>query len=125
MRGKNIYDVLNGTRIGDIQTSPSGKYLLLSETEIIKGKSSRITYLYRLTNKEIIYSFYGKETTDITWVPGQDKLSFLIPEGNGHSLYTYDPETRRQEPHQSLIARSQDTDGLRSNLLALLPIGKL
>ncbi|KIO43382.1 S9 family peptidase [Sanguibacteroides justesenii] len=110
MRGKNIYDVLNGTRIGDIQTSPSGKYLLLSETEIIKGKSSRITYLYRLTNKEIIYSFYGKETTDITWVPGQDKLSFLIPEGKGHSLYTYDPETRRQE---CLIKADRSISGYR------------
>lgn len=97
MRGKNIYDVLNGTRVENIQTSPSGKYLLLSETEIIKGKSNRITYLYRLSDKEIIYSFYGKEASGITWVPGQDKLSFLIQEGKGHSLYTYDPETRYQK----------------------------
>ncbi|WP_294139520.1 prolyl oligopeptidase family serine peptidase [uncultured Sanguibacteroides sp.] len=97
MRGKTIYDVLNGTRVENIQTSPSGKYLLLSKTEIIKGKSNRITYLYRLSDKEIIYSFYGKEASDITWVPGQDKLSFLIQEGKGHSLYTYDPETRYQK----------------------------
>ena len=52
-RGKNILDVLNGPRIGGIQVSPSGKYLIMTEGEIIKGKSSSMTNVYRIADKEI------------------------------------------------------------------------
>lgn len=97
LRGKNIYDVLNGKRVLNILTSPSGKYLLQKEAEIIQGKSNPVTHLYRLADKELLYSFYDKDVTRITWVPGCDVISFLVDEGNGHSFYTYDVETRRQE----------------------------
>lgn len=96
-RGKNILDVLNGKRVERIRISPSGKYLLMTEADIIKGKSSRMTNVYRLTDKEIVYTFYGNDASGLTWVPGQDKLSFLLKEGNGNSLYTYDIELQRQE----------------------------
>ena len=96
-RGKNILDVLNGKRVERIQISPSGNFLLMAEAEIIKGKSSRMTNVYRLADKEIVYTFYGNDASNLTWIPGQDKLSFLLKEGNGNSLYTYDIETHRQE----------------------------
>ena len=50
-RGKNILDVLNGPRIGGIQVSPSGKYLIMAEGEIIKGKSSSMTNVTELPTK--------------------------------------------------------------------------
>ena len=53
-RGKNILDVLNGRRVGGIQVSPSGKYLIMVEGEIIKGKSSSMTNVYRIADKEIV-----------------------------------------------------------------------
>lgn len=96
-RGKTIYDVLNGTRVGGLQVSPSGKYLLLTKTEIIKGKSDRSTHVYRIEDKEIVYTFYGDNASNLTWIPGQDKVSYLIKEGEGLSLYTYDIEKQRQE----------------------------
>ncbi len=96
-RGKNILDVLNGKRVERIQISPSGKYLLMSENDIINGKNSRMTNVYRLADKEVVYSFYGNDASSLTWIPGQDKLSFLLKEGNGNSLYTYDIESREQK----------------------------
>ena len=82
-RGKNILDVLNGPRIGGIQVSPSGKYLIMAEGEIIKGKSSSITNVYRIADKEIVYTFYGNNVSNLTWIPGEDKLSYLIKRRNG------------------------------------------
>ena len=75
-RGKNILDVLNGPRIGGIQVSPSGKYLIMVEGEIIKGKSSSMTNVYRIADKEIVYTFYGNNVSNLTWIPGEDKLSY-------------------------------------------------
>ena len=96
-RGKNILDVLNGPRIGGIQVSPSGKYLIMAEGEIIKGKSSSMTNVYRIADKEIVYTFYGNNVSNLTWIPGEDKLSYLIKEGTGNSLYTYDIEQQKME----------------------------
>ena len=96
-RGKNILDVLNGPRIGGIQVSPSGKYLIMTEGEIIKGKSSSMTNVYRIADKEIVYTFYGNNVSNLTWIPGEDKLSYLIKEGTGNSLYTYDIEQQKLE----------------------------
>jgi len=95
-RGKNILDVLNGKRVGKIQTSPSGKYVLLDESETLHGQTTRTTRLYHVAGKELLYTFHGKEITNITWVPGKDQIAYLVPEGKGHSLYTYDPTTRQQ-----------------------------
>lgn len=91
-RGKNILDVLNGPRIGGFQVSPSGKYLILTEGEIIKGKSSTMTNVYRIADKKIVYTFYGDNVSNLTWIPGEDNLSYLIKEGTGNSLYTYNIE---------------------------------
>ena len=93
-RGKNILDVLNGPRVGGLQVSPSGKYLIMTEGEIIKGKSSSMTNVYRITDKEIVYTFYGDNASNLTWIPGEDKLSYLLKEGTGNSLYTYDIEQK-------------------------------
>lgn len=94
---ENILDVLNGPRIGGIQVSPSGKYLIMTEGEIIKGKSSSMTNVYRIADKEIVYTFYGNNVSNLTWIPGEDKLSYLIKEGTGNSLYTYDIEQQKLE----------------------------
>ena len=97
LRGKAILDVLNGSRVGNILISPSGKYVLVERAEITGGKTTRVAHLYRTDNKEIVYSFYGTEASSYQWVPEKDKLSFLIKEGEGHSCYTYDVEKQQQE----------------------------
>ncbi len=94
--GKNILDVLNGPRIGGIQVSPSGKYLIMAEGEIIKGKSSSMTNVYRIADKEIVYTFYGNNVSNLTWIPGEDKLSYLIKKER-KLPYTYDIEQQKME----------------------------
>lgn len=96
-RGKTVSDVLNGSRLGRIQLSPSGDYLLVDRTETVQGKSNRMTHLYRVEGKEIRYSLYGQDATQVQWLPGEDRISFLIKEGEGYSLYTYDPNAARLE----------------------------
>lgn len=95
-RGKNIYDVLNGKRVSALNVSPSGKYVIVGITDIIDGKSSSVTSIYRISDKKIEYSFYGNTIGNLTWVPGEDKLSWLQKEGEGYSLYTYDIEHQQQ-----------------------------
>lgn len=95
-RGKNIYDVLNGNRIGTISVSPSGIYAIVGVREIIDGKSSSATNIYRIADKELVYTFYNNTVSNLTWVPGEDRLSFLQKEGNGFSLYAYDLAKKQQ-----------------------------
>ncbi len=95
-RGKNIYDVLNGKQVGSLSVSPSGKYAIVGIVETINGKSSANTYVYRIADKEIVYTFYGNNVRNLQWIPGQDRLSFLQTEGNGQSLYCYDLEKQTQ-----------------------------
>ena len=88
-RGKTLLDILNGPRVSNLQASPSGDYLLLTRAETIGGKTTRSTIVYRTDTRELIYTLPGNTATCIAWVPGRDTLSYLLPEGEGHSLYTY------------------------------------
>lgn len=95
-RGKAIYDVLNGKRVSHLNVSPSGKYALVGIANIVDGKSTNNVYVYRLADKEIVYTFYGNTVGSLQWIPGEDKLSFLQSEGSGRSLYSYDIEKQQQ-----------------------------
>lgn len=95
-RGKTIYDVLNGKQVSDLQVSPSGKYAIVGINDKIDGKSSRNTYVYRITDKETVCTFPGNAVSSLQWIPGTDRLSFLQTEGSGRSLYSYDPDAQQQ-----------------------------
>ncbi len=94
-RGKNIYDILNGKQVSTLQVSPSGKYAIVGITNTSQGKSITNTYVYRIGDKEIVYTFYSG-ISNIQWIPGKDRLSFLQSEGSGLSLYSYDIEKQQQ-----------------------------
>ena len=94
-RGKPIYDILNGKRVSNLQVSPTGKYAVVGITTTSQGKSITNTYVYRIADKEIIYTFYNG-ISNLQWIPGKDRLSFLQAEGNGQSLYSYDIEKQQQ-----------------------------
>lgn len=96
-RGKTIYDILNGKRTTNLKVSPSGKYAIVGYSNTINGKTTYNTYVYRIADKEIVYSFYGNNVSNLGWVPGEDRLSFLQSEGSGYSLYTYDLAHRQQK----------------------------
>lgn len=95
-RGKNIYDVLNGIQTNLLAVSPSGKYALVGMQNTVDGKTTANTYVYRIADKEIVYTFYGNNAFYIQWIPGEDKLSFMQQEGKGRSLYSYDLEVQKQ-----------------------------
>lgn len=94
-RGKSIDDVLNGKKISSLGVSPSGKYTIVGIRDIIGGKSTTTTGIYRVADKKVVYSFRGSETSNLQWVPGEEKLSWLQKEGEGFSLYTYDVERQQ------------------------------
>ena len=94
--GKTIYEVLNGKRIGHLSVSPSGKYAIVGISNTIEGKTISNTYVYRTTDKELVYTFYGNNVGNLQWIPDKDQVSFLQSEGNGRSLYSYDIEKQRQ-----------------------------
>lgn len=95
-RGKNIYDVLNGKRISLINVSPSGKYAIVGIVNTVDGQNTYTTSVYRIADKEIVYSFYGNTVNNLQWIPDKDCLSFLRQEGKGNSLFTYDIEKQQQ-----------------------------
>lgn len=95
-RGKNIYDVLNGKQVNRIDVSPSGKYALVGITHIVNGQNTYNTTVYRIADKEIVYSFYGSSISNLQWIPGKDQLSFFQKEGNANSLFCYDLEKQQQ-----------------------------
>lgn len=87
--GTGIYDILDGKRVSSAEVSPSGEYAIVSFKESIDGKSNYTTYVYRISDKQIIYSFPGGSVYP-QWTPGHDRLSYMSKEGNGNSLYVYD-----------------------------------
>ncbi len=95
-RGKNIYDILNGKRVSNLHVSPTGKYAIVGIANIVEGKNTQNIYVYRIADKEIVYTFYGSNVGSLQWIPGKDELSFLQNEGNGRSLYSYDIEKQKQ-----------------------------
>lgn len=88
--------MLNGKQVSHLSVSPTGKYALVGITNTVDGRSSNNTYVYRIADKEIVYTFYGNNVRNLQWIPDQDKLSFLQAEGNGQSLYSYDLEKQLQ-----------------------------
>lgn len=95
-RGKTIYDILNGKNVYQLQVSPSGRYSLVGISSTANGKTIYNTYVYRIADKEIVYTFYGANVGSLQWIPGKDQLSFLQKEGDGQTLYAYDLEKRQQ-----------------------------
>lgn len=95
--GKTIYDVLNGKQVNQLSVSPSGKYAIVGITNTIEGKTVKNTYVYRIADKEIVYTFYNNTVRNLQWIPDQDILSFLQSEGKGQSLYSYDIEKQSQK----------------------------
>ncbi len=96
-RGKNIYDILNGERVSRVDLSPSGKYAIVGINNISGGKSNTNTHIYRVADKRIIYSFLQSNVRDLQWIPGEDQVSYLLPDGEGMSMYKYDIQAQNQE----------------------------
>lgn len=98
-RGKNIYDILNGKRISRAELSPSGKYAIITLHNTVDGKTTTMTRICRSSDKKVVYAFNGNVQA-LKWIPGKDEVSYLCKEGNGNSLYAYNPE---KEELQCLI----------------------
>ncbi|MEG1737662.1 MAG: prolyl oligopeptidase family serine peptidase [Odoribacter sp.] len=94
--GKTIYEVLNGKRTSQLSVSPGGKYAIVEITNTVDGKTISNTYIYRIADQEIVYTFYENNVSQLQWIPGTEQLSFLQSEGTGKSLYSYDIEKQQQ-----------------------------
>lgn len=94
LRGKNIYDILNGKRISRSELSPDGKYAIITLRNTVNGKTTTTTQICRVSDKEVVYAF-NCNVQSLQWVPGKNEISYLRKEGEGNSLYAYNIENRQ------------------------------
>lgn len=92
LRTKNINDVLDGEKINTAQISPSGKYVIIDFSEVIKGsgKSKKYSVIYDLVNKKNVSVLRNKDISDIQWLPKSDKISYISEFEGKSELYLYD-----------------------------------
>jgi len=74
----NINDVLEGNRVSSAKISPSGKYVLISYSEIIhgSGKSKKYSEIYNIEDQKNLITLRNKDISNIKWLPQSDKLSY-------------------------------------------------
>lgn len=97
-RGLNFSDIMNGEYFASPQISPSGKYLLLSVNETIKGsgKSTRATKIYDLEKRKNIFVVRNGASLGAKWLPKSDKIYYTVKKGNASDLYVYDIATSNE-----------------------------
>ena len=92
LRTKNINDVMNGEKLNGAQISPSGKYVIIDFSEVIKGsgKSKKYSVIYDLMNKKNISVLRNKNISDVQWLPKSDKISYVSEFEGKSEIYLYD-----------------------------------
>lgn len=91
-RGMNINDILDGKYIQRASISASGKYLIVSEGEVLNGsgkKKSRVL-IYDIVKSKPLSAFPNLRLADAQWLPKSDRISYTQKTGELSSIYTYD-----------------------------------
>ncbi len=91
-RGLNIHDILDGKYIQSARISPSGKYLIIKQGEVLKGtgKKQNSMQIYDVAKQKMVYAFPKSSLSSAQWLPTKDKVSYLVKTGDYSSIYTYD-----------------------------------
>lgn len=84
----NIEDILRGTRITNTQTSPDGRYVLISYKLVASdGKQETYTELFEpRTNRRT-----NLGSKDVKWMPMSNKFYYTAKSGDDLQLITVDP----------------------------------
>ncbi|MFO8236310.1 MAG: hypothetical protein R6U04_13005 [Bacteroidales bacterium] len=95
----NIHDVLDGESIRSAQLSHSGKYILTSYSDILKGTGSSVDYtiLTNLEKDKDITVFRNKEMNQIQWLPKSEIISYTLQVDEKTNLYTFNFKTGQEK----------------------------
>ncbi|OJV36855.1 MAG: S9 family peptidase [Bacteroidia bacterium 43-41] len=87
----SINDILEGTRVNSSSISPSGRFVLLSLRETMKGGENRnYIEIYDARQKRVILSETANRS-QLNWMPKSDILYYVADNNEGRILYTLDP----------------------------------
>lgn len=89
----SINDILEGTRVNSSSVSPSGRFVLLSLRETIKGGENRnYTEIYDTRQKRTVLSETANRS-QLNWMPKSDILYYVADNNDGRTMYTLNPLT--------------------------------
>ncbi|MBS2101134.1 S9 family peptidase [Carboxylicivirga linearis] len=90
-----IHDVIEGKYIQSARISPSGKYILISEGEVLEesGKRERSMQVFDISKNRTLYSYPGNSLTAAKWLPKSDKISYTVKKDKLADLYVLDVTT--------------------------------
>ena len=93
----SINDILEGTRVNSSSVSPSGRFVLLSLRETIKGGENRnYTEIYDTRQKRTVLSETANRS-QLNWMPKSDVLYYVAENNDERTLYTFDPLTSERK----------------------------
>nr|WP_321453517.1 S9 family peptidase [uncultured Carboxylicivirga sp.] len=87
-----IHDVLDGEYIQSAKISPSGKYLIISEGNVIaaSGKRQSSMQIYDIAEGKNLYTYPNAGLSAAQWLPSSDKISYIKKEGDYSSICLLD-----------------------------------
>jgi dipeptidyl aminopeptidase/acylaminoacyl peptidase len=94
-----VKDLLNNKKIGSTRLSPTGRYLIMSESQRIGSteKTSYYKYILDLKTNKTVFNLRKNSLSAMKWLPNSDKISYTVTEDNKKNIYVYDVETRQEE----------------------------
>jgi len=97
-RELTIHDVLNGKHIQSTRISPSGKYLIISEGEVMEGsgKRQKSMKVFDIAKNKTIYSYPNSSLSGAQWLPQSDKISYTVKKDKLSDLYVLDVTTTEE-----------------------------
>ncbi len=90
-RTMTIHDLLDGVSVQNLKISHSGNYALVQMSDVMKGtgKKQQITHIIDLNENKVVYKVRNF-AYNLSWLPKSDRLSYLIKNDQGTSLFVYD-----------------------------------
>ncbi|WP_430974399.1 prolyl oligopeptidase family serine peptidase [Sunxiuqinia rutila] len=87
-----IHDVLDGKDVSSASVSPSGKYVLINFSEVVKGsgKSKSWSEVYDLDQQKNVLVMRNAGISQLKWLPVSDRLSYILRFDDKAELFVYD-----------------------------------
>ncbi|WP_430812783.1 MULTISPECIES: S9 family peptidase [unclassified Carboxylicivirga] len=98
-RTMSINDVMNGDYVQSVQVSPSGRYALINEAEVLAGSGKNISTkrLYDLTKQSTLRLFRNGDLAGAQWLPSTDRISYTVKRDDVTDVYLYDVAANTEE----------------------------
>ncbi|MCU4164317.1 prolyl oligopeptidase family serine peptidase [Carboxylicivirga caseinilyticus] len=95
LRGLTINDILDGNSIQRFSISPSGKYLIINESEVLTGSGKRISSMkiFDVIKNKTLQTYPEGGLSGAQWLPQSDKISYTIKKGDLSDIHVLDVVT--------------------------------